>query len=253
MISREALLEQVDKIGFNPNGWGRSEVNELANILMPDEEIEEMVNGYYEAGFALLVATKYRVLLVDKKPLNYLTVEDLRFDMISEFDYSHRVVGAHVSINSGNKTLEFTSLNQKRLRELLNYVQIRMTQMKKDLEGQQHEQKQHLEEMNAQLKEYLENAHLQMQAQQQDHQLQMQKGQYVLPAPVAPAPKPLHDLSGFEQAAASSMGLSSTGQEANKRAISPQQLSIAAARRVFPLAKAYGRRQQIEPASEVYV
>ena len=140
MISHDELTKQLKKLEFNPNGWGRTEVNELCNILMPDEEIEELVNGYYEAGFALLVATKHRVLLIDKKPLNYLTVEDMRFDMISEFDYSHRIIGAHVSISSGNKNLSFTSLNQTRLRRLLSYVQTRMTEMKQTTHKQQETQ-----------------------------------------------------------------------------------------------------------------
>ena len=82
-------------------------------IILPDEEIFECVNGIYEGGFALLVATDVRVLLIDKKPLNYLTVEDLRFDMINEIDYNHRVFGAHVDITTGNRELKFRSYNRR--------------------------------------------------------------------------------------------------------------------------------------------
>jgi hypothetical protein len=49
---------------------------------LPGEEIYELVNGIYEGGFAIVVATDVRLLLIDKKPMNYLNVEDLRFDMI---------------------------------------------------------------------------------------------------------------------------------------------------------------------------
>jgi hypothetical protein len=161
MISRKKLEEQLKRINFHYTGWGRSEVNELTNVLMSDEELEECVNGYYEAGFALLVATKERVLLIDKKPLGYLTVEDMRFDMINEMDLHHRLVGAQIRIASGSKTLFFTSLNQNRLRRLLHYVQARMVQIKKDASDHQQEQKQHLEEMNEQLRLYLMAAHKQ--------------------------------------------------------------------------------------------
>lgn len=161
MISRKKLEEQLKRINFHYTGWGRSEVNELTNVLMSDEEIEECVNGYYEAGFALLVATKERVLLIDKKPLGYLTVEDLRFDMINELDLHHRLIGAQIRIASGSKTLFFTSLNQTRLRRLLHYVQARMVQIKKDAADHQQEQRQHLEEMNEQLRLYLMAAHKQ--------------------------------------------------------------------------------------------
>jgi hypothetical protein len=161
MISHKRLEEQLKRINFYYKGWGRSEVEELCNIIMPDEEIEECVNGYYEAGFALLVATKDRLLLVDKKPLGYLTVEDMRFDMINEFDLHHRLLGAQIKVSAGSKTLHFTSLNQARLRRLLNFVQARMTQIKKDTSQQQDAQKQHLEEMNEQLRLYLMAAHKQ--------------------------------------------------------------------------------------------
>ena len=101
MVTMEAVEQQLKKIHFNYFGWGRTEVRELPNIILPDETIFECANGLYEGGFALLVATNFRLLLVDKKPMNYLTVEDLRFDMINEIDYSHRLLGARISISTG--------------------------------------------------------------------------------------------------------------------------------------------------------
>jgi hypothetical protein len=222
---------------------------------MPDEEIEELVNGYYDAGFALLVATKQRVLLVDKKPLNYLTVEDLRFDMISEFDYSHRIIGAHVSISSGNKNLSFTSLNQKRLRSLLTFVQSHMAEMKKTVHNQQETQQQHLEQMNQQLREYLETAQQAAALQQTQAQtatasysagpeLSPRYG-YMLPKPVA-APSELRDRDSFERAAAASIDLPEQEEflpeqpqsAIRKMVVTPQQIGLAAARRVVPIVSA---------------
>jgi hypothetical protein len=182
MISRKKLDEQLKRINFHDKGWGRTEVNELTNILMPDEELEECVNGYYEAGFALMVATKDRVLLVDKKPMGYLTVEDMRFDMINELDLYHRLLGAQIKISAGNKTLHFTSLNQVRLRRLLTYVQNRMTQIKKDKANKADEQKRHLEEMNEQLRLYLMAAHKQ---QYLDQAKAIRGGQTVSAQPAA--------------------------------------------------------------------
>jgi hypothetical protein len=228
---------------------------------MPDEELEALVNGDYDAGFALMVATKHRVLLVDKKPLNYLTVEDMRFEMISEFDYSHRIIGAHVSISSsGNKSFSFTSLNQTRLRRLLTYVQARMTDMKQTMHKQQETQQQHLEQMNEQLRQYLkkaeENASLVVQAVQTQAQ-QVPQGQagggpelsqshgYELPAPVYTPAETLSSREGFEKAAAVSMGVSQQEVESQsmlrKVVMTPQQVSLAAVQRVVPIVRAYSR------------
>lgn len=269
MISRKRLEEQLKRINCHYKGWGRSEFQELCNILMPDEEIEECVNGYYEAGFALLVATKDRVLLVDKKPLGYLTVEDMRFDMINELDLHHRLMGAQIKISAGNKTLHFTSLNQARLRRLLNYVQARMTQIKKDQAEHQQTQKQHLEEMNEQLRLYLMAAHKQ---QYLDQAMAIQGGgpaplvfdnPYLQLAPAAAmnqfapasgtgAPNISQPKTPFEHAAAAAfdgtqaVNLTAPQQQPvpkdeSSSSLTPQQVGLAAVRRVVPVITAYTR------------
>ena len=97
---------------------------------MDSETIAFCVNGHYQGGFALLCATDHRLLLIDKKPMNYLTVEDVRFEMISEFDYSHRLLDATIHICTATKTMAFTSWNQQRLRALLSYVQQRVVEIR---------------------------------------------------------------------------------------------------------------------------
>lgn len=130
MISKQAVEEQLQRIGYNFRFWGRSEVNELDRILMEDEVIAECVNGEYTNGFALLLVTNHRLLLVDKKPLLYLTVEDLRYEMITEFNFNRRLLNATINIHTANKTLTFASWNQHRLRKLLEYIQARVLEMR---------------------------------------------------------------------------------------------------------------------------
>lgn len=168
MVDVKSVEAQLKRIKFNSTAWGKGEIKELPSILCPDEKIYECVNGTYEGGFAMLVATDMRVLLIDKKPLNFLTVEDLRFDMINQIDYNHRLLGASIIINTGYKTLKFTSFNQSRLRKLINHVQDRMSEIKKEQNDHQENQKLHLAAINQQLQAYLiaQNQQL-MQLQQQ--------------------------------------------------------------------------------------
>ncbi len=190
MVSKQSVHRQLKNLGFKTHGWGRGEVNELHNIILPGEEIYEVVNGIYEGGFALLIATDVRVVLVDKKPLNYLTVEDLRFDMINEIDYSHRLLGAQINVATGNKDLKFRSYNQQRLRKLIGHVQHSMAEAKKKQSSHQQDQNTHLEQINQQLQTYL--------MAQNQYQLQMQQMQQagMAQAPIAP-PKPGHELSDY--------------------------------------------------------
>jgi len=184
MVDARSVHTQLKRIKFSANAWGRAEVKELPGILSPDEKIYECVNGTYEGGFALLVSTDMRVLLIDKKPLNFLTVEDLRFDMINQIDYNHRLMGATIIINTGYKTLKFTSWNQDRLRKLITHVQDRMSEIKKEAAEHQENQKQHLAAINQQLQAYLLAQHQQlMQFQQQKAQDPNAQLQPVKPSP----------------------------------------------------------------------
>jgi hypothetical protein len=191
MVSKKSIEQQLKRIHFNHLSWGRSEVRELPGIILPDEVILECVNGMYEGGFALLVATDTRVLLVDKKPLNYLTVEDLRFDMISEIDYSHRLFGARINISTGSKTLTFTSYNQPRLRKLIGFIQHHMADLKKVQNNHQQDQKQHLEQINQQLQAYLIAQHKQQETlmQQLDKQSDAASVTINVPDPIKPSPE----------------------------------------------------------------
>lgn len=189
MVTRESVEQQLKKIHYNHLGWGRTELRELPNIILPDEEIFECVNGIYEGGFALLVATNIRVILIDKKPLNYLTVEDLRFDMINEIDYSHRLLGARISISTGSKNLRFTSYNQHRLRKLIGHVQHCMADNKMKQSEHQEDQKLHLEQINQQLQSYLLAQH--QQQQKLHEQLKSSNAEAVAEAlkPIRPDPQ----------------------------------------------------------------
>src|ERR1700722_12019266 len=136
MIDIKTLEAQLKKAGCNFQFWGKGELRELKHILMDDEEIIYGVNGRYAGGFALLCVTNKRLLLIDHKPM-YLSLEDVRFDMIAEVDYNYRLLDATVRIFTPNKTLVFTSWSQHKLRELTNYTQKRVMEIRQYYMGQQ--------------------------------------------------------------------------------------------------------------------
>lgn len=129
MVTRKAIEQQLKRLGIAIKSWGSAEINELQHILTPEESITGLVHGWYDNGFATLVATDQRLLLIDKKPF-FLTVEDVRYDMIAEVDFNGRLVDATIIVNTINKTLRFTTFRQKRLRGLCSYVQQRVMQLR---------------------------------------------------------------------------------------------------------------------------
>jgi len=141
MVSHQLVEEQLKRVGCNFRFWGRPEIRELANILMPGETIQKCVNGRYQGGFALLCVTDHRLLLVDRKPM-FLALEDIRFDMITEIDYSAKLLDGVIHIMTPSRKLTFVSWSQVRLRELLTYTQQRVTQIRQQYMVQQQFQQQ---------------------------------------------------------------------------------------------------------------
>ncbi len=136
MVTKNNIEEQLKRIGSNFRWWGRPEIRELASIIMPDEIIAGCVNGRYEGGFALLCVTSHRLLLLDRKPM-FFTLEDIRFDMISEIDFNSRLVDSTVYIMTPNRKLVFTSWSQHKLRGILDYTQRRVMEIRQQYMVQQ--------------------------------------------------------------------------------------------------------------------
>lgn len=129
MVSLEEVERQLKQIEASFKFWGRAEMLELQHILIPQEQIQVCVNGRYEGGFAMLCATDQRLLLIDKKPM-YLTLEDVRYDMVSEVDFSHRLIDATIKVCTPNKALVFTTWRRPELRKMTSYLQHRVIEIR---------------------------------------------------------------------------------------------------------------------------
>src|SRR5438046_600655 len=105
----EARLRELD---FKASRWFRAEIHELQHLLMDEEKIISLACGRYFGSFALLVATDLRLLLIDKRTF-FMTVEDTRYDMISEIDFNSQVYSANMTVHTLNKTHKFTTIKYR--------------------------------------------------------------------------------------------------------------------------------------------
>lgn len=222
MISKSALDKQLSDIGAKIGFWGRPELAELSNVLTPNERISQVVVGYYENGFALLVSTDYRMLLIDKKPFNFLNVEDFRFDMINQLDYNHRLLKSSINVSAGPKNLRFISYNQKDLRQLLNCVQCRMIEIKEEKKYAAELQHSKLDKLDQTLKQYI-----QAQLSQLSNKVK----------PVAASSEPTEDSSGLTSRVALESYLQQVDNTSSTYiktgSLLPRQLDLTAAKIAF--------------------
>jgi hypothetical protein len=135
MIALQEVEAQLHQLGIRFRFWGRAEMLELQHILIPGEQINSCLNGRYEGGFAMLCATDQRLLLVDKKPF-YLTVEDVRYDMVAEVDFHNRLVDSTIRVRTPGKALRFTAFRHKSLRQITTYIQQRVMEIRQQYQGQ---------------------------------------------------------------------------------------------------------------------
>jgi len=129
MIQLSEIRNQLSSVGYHPSRFQRAEVKELCQVLSPDERIIDAVNGRYEGGFALLVATDRRLLLVDRKPM-FLTLDSITYSMIQELSLTYRLLNSTVHVFTSNKCLDFNSWSHSHLRSIFSYSQSRTLQFR---------------------------------------------------------------------------------------------------------------------------
>ncbi len=129
MVELKTIEQILKRDGTTFTSFSMPEIRELQHILTPNENIQFCLSGRYEGGFAVFCATDLRLLLVDKKFM-YLTIEDIRYDMIVEVDYNYRLLDATISVITPNKTLRFVSTKKQPLRNVTTYVQHRVMELR---------------------------------------------------------------------------------------------------------------------------
>lgn len=107
------------------SSFNHREVAEIPNLLMNGEELLGMISGYYTAGTAILCVTSRRLLLIDKKWMR-LNFEDIRFESISEVNYSHQIFFASLHFFYTGRDLHFRTWHKQDLRNFAQIVQSKM-------------------------------------------------------------------------------------------------------------------------------
>lgn len=132
---RDTLRDRVQEIkakfesvsGSDVSIFGRKEINELPNILRDGESILDIVSGWYEGGFGVLVSTDVRLLFVDKRMLNRLRVEDFPNGVITSIQYEMTLMSGKITIHaSGNRAI-IGRVPKRRVRDFAEGVRSRLS------------------------------------------------------------------------------------------------------------------------------
>tara|TARA_B110000879_G_C10819998_1_gene373735 strand:+ start:66 stop:614 length:549 start_codon:yes stop_codon:yes gene_type:complete len=116
MPTLEQVKTQIQRIDGLSKFLGKREIKELPNILWENENVENLIQGTYNNGNGILVATNKRLVFIDKGLLYGLKVEDFPFDKISSIQYSTGMLLGKLTIfASGNKAI-IDNVDKQRVR-----------------------------------------------------------------------------------------------------------------------------------------
>jgi hypothetical protein len=102
----QRILQQVQRLPKANLFLTKKEIKELPNILWDDEEVVDLVPGFYSGGNGILVATHKRLIFVDKGMVYGLKVEDFPLDKVTSIQYQTGLLLASITIfASGNKAV----------------------------------------------------------------------------------------------------------------------------------------------------
>lgn len=123
---------QLEKIGLTKSSalWGRREIAELPAIIPPDDELIGLVQGVYNGGQGILVATNNRLIFVDKGFLYGLKVEDFGLDKISSIQYETGMIFADIKIMASGNTAKISNVEKTSGRTFCDKVRAKLSASK---------------------------------------------------------------------------------------------------------------------------
>lgn len=129
------IQEQLEKIGLSKSSalWGRKEIAELPAIIPEGEEIFGLIQGVYNGGQGILVATDRRLLFVDKGLLYGLKVEDFGLDKVTSVQIETGLILADIKIMASGNIAKIANVDKTEGRKFCEKVRAKLSEPKQTL------------------------------------------------------------------------------------------------------------------------
>lgn len=123
---------QLQKIGFSQSSaiWGRKELAELPAIIAEGEEIFSLIQGTYNGGVGILVATDRRLVFIDKGMIYGLKVEDFGLDKISSIQLETGILLADIKIMASGNVAKISNVDKGEGRIFCDKVRAKLSEPK---------------------------------------------------------------------------------------------------------------------------
>ena len=130
MPNLNEVNQQVSQLNGVHKWVNRKEIKELPDILWEDENIVDLIPGFYNGGNGLLVATDRRLIFLDKGLLYGLRVEDFPLSNISSIQYSTGLLLGDITIFASGNKAKIKNVDKHRVKLFAENVRHRITLLK---------------------------------------------------------------------------------------------------------------------------
>lgn len=119
---KQRVDRELRSVGVSRLGLVTSESHYLPRVIHSDEHIGGVVYGFNENGFVMLVATNWRVVYLDKKPL-FINKDEINYGAVSGVKFSHAGLGSTVTLHTRVKDFIIQTFNQKCAKHFVDYIE----------------------------------------------------------------------------------------------------------------------------------
>ncbi len=112
----EELKAKVIALGIPPIHsifiFNKKELAELNNVLMPKEEIFAITNGTFNKHMGILIATKKRLVFIDKGLFYGLKTQDFILDKILSIQFESSILSSSIKINASGSQAKIENVDK---------------------------------------------------------------------------------------------------------------------------------------------
>ena len=127
-----AIKKSINSLNLKGSAvtFARKEINELPNILSPDELLCNLISGRYQNGLGLLVCTDRRLIFINKGMLSGIKVSDFPFSSISSIEYKTGILTGKIKIHASGNDSVIDNADKQHTRDFSEFTRMKIDESK---------------------------------------------------------------------------------------------------------------------------
>jgi hypothetical protein len=130
----ERVHRELVQAGATVYGLLKSESRYLPRIIHEDEHIHAVVYGQHHSSSAMLIATDYRIIYLDKKP-TALFMDEVTYDVVSGIEFEIHTFFASVTLHTAVTNYNIKYANIHCAEKFTSYIEEQRVKREKFLEA----------------------------------------------------------------------------------------------------------------------